>query len=163
MVRSAQIETGRRWVVVLEPGEEILSTVGAWAAREGVDQALVSFFGAFRWVRMIGAEDPVTDPEPPLPEAVEVAYVEGVGSGSIAPAGTGTRVHLHAAVGVKDQRTAGFAGHILAAEAHYTVEISILEVTSPGFVLEPDERAYGLSSLTFSGAVRMPPVISSAR
>ncbi|MGW9114639.1 PPC domain-containing DNA-binding protein [Microbacterium sp. NPDC055683] len=148
-MRSAQIVAGRRWVLVLEPGEELVGTVSAWAERIGVRAATVEFFGAFRSARLIAATEPVADPEPPLPQQVEVTYLEGVGSGSIGLADGGPSVHLHIAAGVKEQGGAAYAGHLLAAEVHYTVEVVVQEAVGPDFVLRP-LPGFGINALHFS-------------
>jgi len=54
------------------------------------------------------------------------------------------------AAGVKSAAGAAYAGHVLAAEAHYTVEAVVTEVVAPRFVLRPDPRAHGLDCLDFA-------------
>jgi len=152
-VRSAPITTGRQWMLVLEPGEELLQTITAWCVRTGVTQGTITLFGAFRSVRLIGTHAPLDDEEPPLPDAVDVAYVEGSGSGTITTVDGSPKPHIHAAVGVKSQGAAAYAGHVLRAEAHYTVEATVTEVVSPTFVLRPDAEAFGLTSLHFTDGV----------
>lgn len=150
-MRHAEIAEGRRFVLVLEPGEELLQSLQEWSRREGVRQALIrSFFGAFRQVRFIATEAPIDDEEAPLPDSVEVSYVEGVGSGSIAMHRGEPLVHLHAAVGVKREAALAYAGHVLAAVAHYTVEVVVDEVASPIMLLEPRAESAGINCLTFA-------------
>jgi len=149
-VRSALLTTGRQWMLVLEPGEELLETISAWCARTGVAQATVTLFGAFRSVRLIATNAPLADEEPPLADAVDVSYVEGSGSGTVTTVDASPKPHIHVAVGVKSQGAAAYAGHVLQAEAHYTVEVMVTEVISPTFVLRPDDNAFGLNSLHFA-------------
>ena len=147
-MRSAPITTGRQWMLVLEPGEELLETITDWCVRTGVTQGTITLLGAFRSVRLIGTHGPLDDEEPPLPDAVDVAYVEGSGSGTITTVDGSPKPHIHAAVGA-----AAYAGHVLRAEAHYTVEATVTEVVSPTFVLRPDAEAFGLTSLHFVDGV----------
>jgi predicted DNA-binding protein with PD1-like motif len=150
-VRSAELQLGRRFLVVLDSGEEIVAALAAWADENAVAQATVDlFFGAFRSIRLIAAHEPAADPEPPLPAEVEVRYLEGVGSGSISRgADDATRVHLHVAAGAKDEAGLGYAGHVIAAETHYTVEVVVQEVLAPALQSVSDPRAFGLPTLQF--------------
>ncbi len=148
-MREAVIATGRRWMLVLEPGEEMLSSVTAWAERIGVTAATVDmFFGALRSVRLIATTEPVDDPEPPLPEEVEVAYLEGIGAGSIVTVDGHPRVHLHVAAGAKAQGGVAYAGHVLSAETHYTMEMVVQEIVSPQLRLEPSAE-FGIGCVHF--------------
>jgi len=152
-VRSTEVTTGRRVAVVLEPGDEVLTSLTAACRAHGIRQGFVPVFsGAFRTARFIAADVPVDDQEPPLPQQVTVTYTEGIGSGTILwDAETGTPTpHLHLAVGVKNAAAAGFAGHVLSAETHYTVEVLIEEVVAPALLRVPDPRAYGIPTMHFA-------------
>lgn len=149
-VRGAQITTGRQWMLVLDPGEELLETITAWCVGAGVAQATVTLFGAFRSVRLIGTNAPLADEEPPLADAVDIAYLEGVGSGTITSVGGTPRPHIHVAAGVKSQGSTAYAGHLLRGEVHYTVEVTVTEVVSPTFALRPDSATFGLTCLHFT-------------
>ncbi|MDF2991130.1 MAG: hypothetical protein K0S37_1644 [Microbacterium sp.] len=152
-MRSAELSLGRRFLVVLDPGEELISTLSRWAEENGIRSATVDqFFGAFRSIRLIAGDEPTHDPEPPLPTEVELRYLEGIGSGSISLMNGRARVHLHIAAGVKDERGLGYAGHVLSAETHYTVEVLVQEVSGAEFVSVPDPAAHGLPSLRFADA-----------
>lgn len=149
-VRETELVLGRRWSLVLEPGEEVIAALDEWCARTGVRAGTVDlFFGAFRSVTLIAGRDDTVDPELPLPTSVEVAYLEGIGSGSIAQKDGSARVHLHVAAGVKSAGGAAYAGHLLSAEVHYTVEVVVQEVLSPELTLRVDPRAHGIGCLFF--------------
>lgn len=149
-MQSAEIRIGRRFVVVLEPGEDLLDTLGSWCRKHDVRRAVIpSFFGAFRAMSVIATTAAVKDDEAPLGDQVTVAYVEGVGSGSISPRGADTVVHLHAAVGTKSRAGEAVAGHVLAAEVHYTVEVLVDEVLDPAWELTPRAESAGLDCVTF--------------
>jgi hypothetical protein len=61
-VRSAQVSAGRRLVVALEPGAEVLAAIGALCGQYQFRAAIVPvFFGAFTRVTLIGTREPVED------------------------------------------------------------------------------------------------------
>jgi predicted DNA-binding protein with PD1-like motif len=151
-MQSTEVTTGRRIAVVLEPGDEVLAAVAGACRAHGVRQGFVPVFsGAFRTARFIAADTPVADQEPPLPQEVTVTYTEGIGSGTVLwDEEAGVPVpHLHLAVGVKNAAAAAFAGHLLGAEVHYTVEVLIEEVVAPALLRVPDPRAYGIPTMRF--------------
>jgi predicted DNA-binding protein with PD1-like motif len=152
-VQSAELVRGRRIGVVLHSGDEVLSSIAAACVDHGITQAVIPvFLGAFRSARFIASHHAIDDQEVPLGDSTEVAYVEGIGSGSITwNASTGRHhVHLHVAVGVKDQAAAAYAGHLLEATTHYVAEIVIDEVLSPTMTRVPDAGSYGLANLHFA-------------
>lgn len=146
-MESAEYSMGRRIGVVLEPGDDVLGSIVEACTRHGIRQGTIPLFlGAFRSMTFIASHSPIDDPEPPLRDSVEVAYVEGVGSGSIVwdAATDAPRVHLHASVGAKDEAALAYAGHVLAATTHYVAELVIEEITAPQLGLAPDPNAFGL-------------------
>ncbi len=147
-MRSVSLTSGRRLLVVLEDGDEVIAGIAAACAAHGIERAALPVVsGAFRSVRLIGTREPVADPEPPLPASVTVLWAEGIAQGTVCPGPAGApAVHLHAAVGVKDEGSAAYAGHVLAAVAHYTVEVVIDEVIG-SFHREPDPRAHGIPTI----------------
>jgi predicted DNA-binding protein with PD1-like motif len=158
-VRSVQVSAGRRLLVALEPGEEVLASVAAATERHQFPAAVVPvFFGAFTRVTLIGTREPVEDEDVPLPRSVTVEWVEGLGAATVAPGADGAQVvHLHAAVGRKSQGTLAYAGHVLSAVTHYTVEIVIEEVLGPPVTRFPDPAAHGVSTLRFGEFTPAPP------
>lgn len=148
-MRSSQVTLGRRVVAVLEPGEEVLTTIGLVCAQHQVRTAVVSvFLGAFSRVTLIGTSEPVEDEDVPMAQSTTVEWVEGLGTATIAPGEDGTPVvHLHAAVGRKSAAALGYAGHVLSAVTHYTTEIVIEEILGASLERHPDPVAHGLSTL----------------
>jgi predicted DNA-binding protein with PD1-like motif len=152
-MRSAQVSPGRRFVVVLEPGEEVLEAIGGLCHHHQIRAAIVPvFFGAFSQVTLIGTREPVEDEDAPMPQSTTVEWVEGLGSATVAPGEDGRlMVHLHAAVGKKSEGALAYAGHVLSAVTHYTAEIVVEEVL--GTILERrlDPSAHGLNTLHIGG------------
>jgi predicted DNA-binding protein with PD1-like motif len=150
-VRSAQVVPGRRLIAALEPGEEVLASIAVLCAEHQFQVAVVPvFFGAFTRVDLIGTREPVADEDAPLPRSQTVEWVEGLGAATVAPgADGGPVVHLHAAVGRKSAGTEAYAGHVLSAVTHYTVELLIEEVLGPPVRRCPDPAAHGIPTLRF--------------
>ena len=150
-MRTAALETGRRIAVSLEPGDDVLGSIADACSQHRIAQGvIVTLSGAFRDVELIAAQTPSADPEPPLPSSVRIPYTEGIGSGTITSDDDGPAVHVHLAVGRKDSGARGFAGHVLAAEAHYVVEIVIDEILHPRMTRTATPAAFGLATLGFA-------------
>jgi predicted DNA-binding protein with PD1-like motif len=148
-MQSAEATTGRRLLVVLEPGDDILESLAEACRRHGIDQAVITTFsGALRHARIIAADRPAADPEIPLPESVTVDYTEGIGSGTITQ-GTdgGHTVHVHVALGAKDRSGLAFAGHLLEGEAHYVIEIVLDEILAPRLSRAAHPDSHGIPIL----------------
>jgi len=151
-MQSAQLTIGRTIGVVLHPGDDVLASIAQACRDHEVRQGVIgTLLGAFRSVTLIATREPLADEEPPLADSVVVPYAEGVGSGTISFDRDldEHRVHLHVAVGVKSQGGAAYAGHLLAAEAHYTVELAITEVLAPELSRVADPAAFELKNLVF--------------
>jgi predicted DNA-binding protein with PD1-like motif len=151
-VISTEITTGRRFALVLQPGDDVLGSLAAACSEHGIEQAyLPVFFGAFTRVALIGTCSPIADHDAPLPDSVHLEGVEGTGSGTIAwDSATGTVTpHVHVAVGVKAYSANGYAGHLLSATVHYVVEIVLEEVLTPRLSRVPDASARGIPNLAF--------------
>lgn len=151
-MQSAELTRGRRIGVVLHSGDEVLASIAAACIEHNVRQAVIPvFLGAFRSARFIASHGEIADQEIPLADSTEVEYVEGIGSGTISwnESTASHNVHVHVAVGVKDQAAAAYAGHLLSATTHYVAEIVIDEVLSPTMTRVPDAGSYGLNNLHF--------------
>lgn len=111
-MRSAQVTPGRRVLAVLEPGEEVLASIGALCREHRFPAAVIPVsLAAFTQVTLIGTTEPVADEDAPLPLSETVEWVEGLGAGTVAPDAAGApAVHLHAAVGRKSAGTPAYAG-----------------------------------------------------
>jgi len=150
-MKTAFARTGRRMLVALEPGDEVVASLAEACRTAGIEQAVITTFsGAFRWARIIASDHAPVDPELPLPEEARIGYSEGVGSGTILRGEDGAHiVHVHVAFGEKDRSGAAAAGHLLEAETHYVVEIVVDEVLDPPLRRAPHPGASGLHILDF--------------
>lgn len=150
LVRTAPLTTGRRLLIVLEPGDEVLTGIARACAEHDIGAAVITTFsGALRRARLIAGDHAVADPEAPLADSTEVRYTEGIGSGTITrdPAGVHT-VHVHVALGAKDRGGAAVAGHLLEAETHYVVEVVVDEVLEPALARAPHPDSRGVPILS---------------
>ncbi|MDO8382779.1 MAG: DNA-binding protein [Microbacterium sp.] len=149
-MESREITSGRRIAVLLRPGDDVLAGIVAACREHRIEQGvIVTLLGAFTTVTLIGTTGPIEDPHAPLAESVTVEGVEGTGSGTIAATDDGPLPHIHLAVGIKGEGAAGYTGHLLAATAHYVVEVVIDEVLSPALIRRVDDTAAGLPTLAF--------------
>lgn len=150
-MKTAFARPGRRMLVALEPGDEVLTSLAEACRTAGIEQAAITTFsGAFRWARIIASDHAPADPEAPLPESTTIGYSEGVGSGTVLLGEDGELiVHLHVAFGEKDRSGAAAAGHLLAAETHYVVEVVVDEILDPPLRRAPHPDASGLHILDF--------------
>lgn len=149
-MQSALMQPGRKLLIVLEPGDDVLPALALACREHGIDQAIVTTFsGALRSATLIASDTAPADPELPLPESIEVTYTEGIGSGTISGALSETPVvHIHVALGSKDASAIAVAGHLLAAEVHYVVEVAIEEVLEPGMARAQHPGSSGIPILT---------------
>lgn len=152
-MQSQPVTTGRRVLVVLEPGDEVLSSLATACRAHGITQALVvTFSGAFRSAELIAGETAPEDPELPSAEVTSVAYTEGIGSGTITSEHGEYVVHLHVALGDKSRAAAARAGHLLRAETHYVVEIALDEILEPSLARRPHPGSSGVGILAFDSS-----------
>ena len=113
----------RTFVVVFDPGEEVMAGLGALAASESLEGASVAAIGALR-----SAELAYFDAEAKqfvdvlVGEPVEVLSLTGtIGRRETAPA-----LHLHTVLGRRDGSTVG--GHVKQAVVGPTLEVVVTDL-----------------------------------
>jgi predicted DNA-binding protein with PD1-like motif len=149
-MKSSLVQSGRRLLVILDPGDDVLPALIAACVQNDIVQGYVPVFvGAFRTATLIGTHGSIIDSDAPLADSVVVTNVEGLGSGTIASGIEGAIPHLHVALGEKGKGAASSAGHLLSAEVQYVTEIVVEEIVSPQLVKRPDPAARGLANLAF--------------
>jgi predicted DNA-binding protein with PD1-like motif len=147
-MQYAEGRPGRIFVVRVDHGEDLLTTVRQFLIDKDVQSGTVFFLGALKEGKLVsGPEEPVI---PPVPQnfVIEGGW-EIVGIGTFYPSEDGPALHYHAAV--------GRAGHSLTgclrecALVYLVVEVVIFEFTglSASRRLDP---ATGLHLPVFSGA-----------
>lgn len=132
-MQTAEATIGRRILVVLEPGDDVLDSIAKACRLHDVRQAVIATFtGALRSARIIAADEPAADPEAPMPDTIDVRYTEGIGSGTVTRSPEGEPVvHVHVALGEKDAAGRGVVGHLVHGETHYVIEIALDEILTP--------------------------------
>ncbi|MFV0373206.1 PPC domain-containing DNA-binding protein [Microbacterium sp.] len=151
-MRTTTVTTGRRILLALEPGDEVIESIAAACRQHDVRQGvIVTFSGAFRTARVIAADHRAPDPELPLTASVTAEYTEGVGSGTVTSDESGAHsVHIHVALGAKDRSGQAVAGHLLAAVTHYVTEVVVDEVLAPSLQRHPHPSSSTVPILTFA-------------
>ncbi|MCC4908407.1 PPC domain-containing DNA-binding protein [Microbacterium sp. cx-59] len=153
-MQTAQATVGRRILIVLEPGDEVIGSLAEACRRHDVAQAVISTFsGALRTARIIASEVPAANPELPMPAAVTVAYTEGTGSGTVTRSVDGEPVvHVHVALGEKDRAGRAIAGHLLEGETHYVIEVVLDEILTPHLTRRVHAGSSGIPILHIADA-----------
>ena len=150
---SSEITAGRRIIVVLQPGDDVLPSIVEACDQHGISQGyLPVFLGAFATVTLIATAEPILDEDAPLPLSVTHRNTEGTGSGTLVSVDGVLVPHVHIAVGAKGQSGAAYAGHLLGATVQYVTEVVIEEVLEPLFDKRADAAAHGLANLWFDHA-----------
>jgi len=130
-------QIGRIFVVRIDDGEELLTTLRQFIADKGIQAGSIVFLGALMDGKLVtGPEKPVIPPDP------HYVFFEGgwevFGVGTIYPGDGGPHIHCHASV--------GRAGHALTgclrerAVTYLIVEAVIYEITGLSARREFDQK-----------------------
>lgn len=119
----ANNEGMRTFAVILETGDEVLSSIERFANQEGLSGAQFSAIGAlsdavltyFDWDKKVYCENPVD-------EQVEVASLNG--DVALSPDGS-KAIHIHTVLGRRDGTA--LAGHLAKAHVRPTLEVVLQE------------------------------------
>lgn len=115
-------QIGERFLIRLEPGEEAMASLRAWAAEQNVGFAVLWAIGAMRRA-MLGYFDPqaAVYRQIPVNEQCEVVSM----TGNIARGEDGAPiVHVHAILGRADGTTVG--GHLIEADIFPMLEVTAM-------------------------------------
>ncbi|HIE37651.1 MAG TPA: DUF296 domain-containing protein [Anaerolineales bacterium] len=132
-------EIDGRFLIRLQPGEEVMTALRAWADEHQVGFAMLSAIGALRRATL-GYFDPVTKAYRHLPveEQVEVVSL----SGNVSRGEDGSPViHAHAVLGRSDGSTLG--GHLAEGIVSPTLEVVLFVL--PGTAQRRRDPATGLA------------------
>ena len=113
----------RRYVLRLDPGDDLLPSLTAFAEQEGIEAGHVSGLGAVERITL-GFLDPETKEyvKRRFEEAMEVATL----TGTISREGDRPFVHLHAVVAPRE--LLAYGGHVHAASVGAVLELVITEL-----------------------------------
>ena len=151
-MRSAQISTGRKFVLALDHGEDFLGALERFCLDNDVRAGyLPTFVGGFRHARLVGTCGPMDNPNAPLWDAVEVATLEALGGGTLAWDTERDRPapHIHVSAGLKQNSADARTSHLLAAEVQFIAELIVIEITTPTLTRPRRPSLYDVPLLTF--------------
>jgi predicted DNA-binding protein with PD1-like motif len=133
-------EKGQRtFAVILETGDEAMSCLGAFAARERIGGAQVTAIGAFKSGKLAFFDWGAKQYRPiPVEEQTEVASL--IGDIAVGPDGKPS-VHVHAVLGRRDGTA--LAGHLLEGHVRPTLEVVVTE--SPAHLCKVKDAETGLA------------------
>ena len=123
-MRSKTLSTdgGRRFILVFEPGEEVMARLTEFARELDISAASFTGIGAFSDVELGYFDWEAKDYRPiALDEQVEVLAL----TGDVALDGARPSVHAHVVVGRRDGSAAG--GHLLSGHVRPTLELVFTE------------------------------------
>jgi uncharacterized protein len=110
------------YVVILEPGEEAMATLTAFAREQSLSASQVTAIGAFEHATLGWFDRERRDYRPiPIEAQVEVLALVG----DIVGEGDDLKLHAHVVVGASDGSARG--GHLLEATVWPTLEVVITE------------------------------------
>jgi len=126
------------YVLVLDPGDEAIAVITAFAREQSLTAAQVTAIGAFEQAT-VGWFDRVARQYRPIdvPQQCEVLSLIG----DIAAGSDGPQPHLHAVLGLPDGSTRG--GHLLNGHVWPTLEVIIRE--TPAELRKTDRPEIGLA------------------
>jgi predicted DNA-binding protein with PD1-like motif len=133
-------EGGKRtFAVILQTGDEAMSCLCKFAARERIGGAQVTAIGAFRTAKLAFFDWETKQYRPnTVEEQVEVASL--VGDIAVSPNGSPS-VHVHAVLGRRDGTA--LAGHLLEGQVRPTLEVIVTE--SPAHLCKVKDPESGLA------------------
>jgi predicted DNA-binding protein with PD1-like motif len=133
-------EDGRRTIaVIMDSGDEVLSTMKAVAVRENIRAAQVTAIGALSDVVLLYFDwQEKSYRKIPVREQVEVASM--IGDIALDPKGK-PAVHIHLVVGKSDGTA--MAGHLGEAHVRPTLEVIVQE--APSYLQKTHDDASGLA------------------
>jgi uncharacterized protein len=139
-VKSKVINEGpeRTIALVFDRGDEVVSTLEQFAAKQKLTAARFTAIGAFERVTLGYFDWERKDYERiPVDEQVEVLSLVG----DIALDGDKPKLHAHAVLGRRDGSTVG--GHLLEATVRPTLEVLLID--SPGHLRRKRDPVSGLA------------------
>jgi uncharacterized protein len=112
----------KTWVLIFEPGDEVMATLTGFAKEQGLDSSHFTAIGAFERATLAYFDRRrKAYQQIPLDEQVEVLSLIG----DIALKGEQPMVHAHVVVGRPDGSTRG--GHLMQAHVWPTLEVVLTE------------------------------------
>lgn len=116
-------QAGDHYVLRLEPGEELVTVLSEFVARQGILGGYLLAFGAFSRVRLQYFEPERREyRDNPVDQQVEVVSLLG----NIARKDGKPKLHLHGAFGDRNAKT--YSGHVAEAFVNPTLEVFLTDL-----------------------------------
>jgi 2-polyprenyl-6-hydroxyphenyl methylase / 3-demethylubiquinone-9 3-methyltransferase len=147
LVKAKQLQANgaTTWVLVFDPGDEVISELQHFASAEHLSASTFSAIGAFQDV-VLGYFDWKTKDYEKIPVAEQVEVVSL--NGFITESDDGPRVHAHVALGRRDGTALG--GHLLEGHVRPTLELVLTE--SPRALRRTQDAETGLPLIDLAEA-----------
>ncbi|WP_043660922.1 PPC domain-containing DNA-binding protein [Nocardia thailandica] len=151
-MRSHQLTIGRTFALVVDHGEDLLSSLSRFCHDNAVRAGYIpTFVASFSEADIVGTCQRLDNPGAPVRSAVHLRNTDGVGAGTVAldPATGEVRPHLHVALGVKEHSATAHASHLFNARVQFSAELIVVEAAAPSFQRVPEPGLYGVPLLWF--------------
>lgn len=135
----AETSGQRTFVAVLEPGEEAVAALTAFAGQQGITGASLTAIGAFQRA-IVGWFDFQSRSYAKIPVDEQCEVLSAIGDIAVDDSGKPS-LHVHAVLGLKDGTTRG--GHLLEGLVQPTLEVTVLE--SPGHLRRRKRSDLGIA------------------
>ncbi|MEZ7005885.1 PPC domain-containing DNA-binding protein [Streptomyces sp. AD55] len=136
--RQVQDGPSAVYVVVLDPGEEAVDRLTAFARDRSLGASQVTAVGAFSEA-VVGWFDRAEHDYRPLPVGTQCEVLSLIGDVAVGPGGPAP--HLHAVLGLSDGTTRG--GHLLSGRVWPTLEVIVRD--SPAELAKTHRPDLGLA------------------
>jgi predicted DNA-binding protein with PD1-like motif len=121
--RQVSADGGRTFVLVFDPGDEVVEELTRWCSEHGVTAARFTGVGGFSDATVAWFDPEAHEYRPiPVTEQVELLSLNG----DVAEQDGKPAPHAHAVLGRRDGSAAG--GHLLAGHVRPTLELVVDEV-----------------------------------
>lgn len=146
-MRAKTIDGGneRTWTLVFDEGDEVMSSLTAFARERQLTAARFTAIGAFREATL-GYFDWASKSYEKIPVREQVEVLSLVGD--VALEGDAPKIHAHVVVGKRDGSAHG--GHLLDAHVRPTLEVMLIE--SPAHLQRLFDPASGLALIEIDPA-----------
>jgi predicted DNA-binding protein with PD1-like motif len=138
------------YVAVLDPGDEAVAQLSAFARKQDLEAAQVTAIGGFERA-VVGWFDRAAHDYRHIPVAGQCEVLSLLGD--IAAAADGPQLHLHAVLGLPDGSTRG--GHLLEGHVWPTLEVVIRE--APAHLRKTIRPDVGLPLIDLTRPGESPP------
>jgi uncharacterized protein len=147
-VKRLSADAEQTYVVVLEPGDEVVGELTDWAHARGIRAARLTGIGGFRRV-VLGFFDPSTKDYRRIPVDQQTEVLALVGDFAMAEDGRRPQLHAHVVVGLPDGAARG--GHLLEGEVWPTLEVIVTQ--SPRYLRRRHDPTTGLALIDLDGGI----------